>query len=104
MWTVGRGCNEIGRRPADRGRQAGRGRQTGRKGLRENEGDGGSWKANCYSVRTQNCAHSFGIICVKLKVQIIQFLNVITHCERKLELQSDFSQLLLIDLLWDDLP
>ena len=22
MWTVGRGCNEIGRRPADRGRQA----------------------------------------------------------------------------------
>ena len=22
MWTVGRGCNEIGRRPADRDRQA----------------------------------------------------------------------------------
>ena len=32
MWTVGRGCNEIGRRPAGRGRQAGMegGRQTGR--------------------------------------------------------------------------
>ena len=59
----------------------------GRKGLREN---GGSWKASCYSVRTQNCAHSFGIICVKLEVQIIQFLNVITHCERNLELQIQF--------------
>ena len=59
MWTVGRSCNETGRRPADRGRQAGR-----RKGVRENEGDGGSlsWKASSYSARTPNRARGFGVI------------------------------------------